>query len=345
MLPKIRTTLFRVLGPLCVLAVSGSAAWGANIFVTEMDLLSTVTQQGAVTSRGDFQLALDGGYKYRGELQFRYLNTDLEGTDQELRFYAARAELNDLAGSLDLVYWTGYFGTLGEGKHYAGPFYHYGGAFEYTGYYPLHGTGMALSWDVGVRGRAQTLVYQRKGSGTINSADLNLFLEGDALNFSLFTGVTEQVYRVGAQLQYLSDAARFYITAGHPAIEEGTTFAYDDLFVLIEQWFTVGSLNQVISVFSRPRVHYNPLLEDYVDTGARDDLDIHFDMYVSPPERSYLAGAEANLLLSGGNTTLLLSPHTEFFAGGVVWRMKLDFRILGEDRDFFTALLNVRTSF
>jgi len=161
MLRKTLTTLCRTLGAVCALAFAARAAQGANVLVTEMDLLSAVDRHGAIATRGDVTLALDGGYKYRAQLQLRYLNEDLEGTAGQLRFHAARAETGDPEEGLQLAYWTGYYDTLGKGEHYAGPYYHHDSPFDYQGYYPLYGTGMALSWNVGERGRAQTMVYQR----------------------------------------------------------------------------------------------------------------------------------------------------------------------------------------
>ena len=52
--------------------------FGANVLVSTMDLTTFFSQSGDLSTRGQFDLGFNGGYKYRAELAFEYLNKNLE---------------------------------------------------------------------------------------------------------------------------------------------------------------------------------------------------------------------------------------------------------------------------
>jgi hypothetical protein len=318
----------------------------ADVFITEMDLLSGISQQGEVSTWGDFTILLDGGYKYHGELMFRYLDTDLESPGSSLGFYGANATVKDMIGTMDFTYFTGYLTTLGLAEHYAGPLYHRIGGFEYRGLLPIHGTGMRAQWEMGERFEVGTLVYQRAGGATLNSADLIVSSVGDRARFDLFSGFTEGLWRVGTHLEYTSDMAKFYVTAGLPEIGGGNPVTLDSLYFLLEQWYTVGAWNQILSLFTRPPVHYNPAVSEYQATGATGDVDIHFDMFLEPADKLYAAGTALTLKLdSSQDTGIVLTPHAEIYTGGILWILRVNFDLGDSGSDLVNGLIGIRAAF
>jgi len=320
--------------------------FGANVFVTEMDLTSNINLRGEIDTRGDFEISYDGGYKYQGKLLFQYLNTDLENnTLPALSFYGAQASVKNIFQVLDLTYWTGYYGILGEGKHYKGHLYHRGG-FEYNGYLPVQGTGLVFSGNYYDRYGGQFFIYQRYGSSTVNSLDLNFSLNADPLLLKLFTGTTENVWRAGMQFIYLGDLTELYFTVGEPTIEMGNTITFDDFYFLLEEWFKMKNWNLILSIFSRPEVHYNYLERDYVVTGEKNDIDFNFDLNYEPETSYFSSGTELNIQTNSSESFgVYISPYISIFTSGVIWKVKVDFNLISEDRDLITAYLNVKASF
>ena len=258
-----------------LLIVPLSAAQGANVFVPLMDVTSRVDMQGEVETRGQFRISFDGGYKYQARLSFQYYNLHIEeDSSPSLLFDGAQATINDIFTFMDLTYWTGFYGILGEGAHYKGYLYHMDeSGFDYDGYLPVVGTGMVLGADFSSVYRGQLFVYQRYGSGWINSVDLTLGLNGDPLCFTLFLGASDQTYRAAAQIQYLGREVELYLTVGDPAIQSLNSLSYDDLYFLLEEWFLMKNWNLILSVFMRPDNHYNYELREFVDTNEENDID------------------------------------------------------------------------
>jgi hypothetical protein len=333
---------------LAVILFTGiQAIFGANVLVTNMDLTSNIDMKGAITTRGDFDLSFDGGYKYQGKLMLQYLNADIEGnTLPTLRFYGAQASVKNIFQFLDLTYWTGYYGILGKGKHYAGHLYHRNSGFEYNGYFPVQGTGLVFSTDYYEKYGAQFFIYQRYGGSTVNSIDLNFSLNAEPLYLKLFTGASENAWRSAVQCQLLGEFTDLYLTAGDPSIESGNTVTFDDFYFLLEEWFKMNRWNLILSVFSRPEVQYNYLTRDYLPTGEKNDIDFNFDLNYAPETSFFSGGSELNIQTNSNESFgVYVSPYISIFTSGVIWKVKIDFNILSENRDFITAYLNIQASF
>jgi hypothetical protein len=324
-----------------------SALFGANVLVPQMDLTSFINLKGEIATRGEFDLTFDGGYKYQGKLGFEYLNADLENnTAPSLIFDGAQASVNDLFKVLDLTYWTGYYGVIGEADHYKGHLYHREGGFDYDGYLPLLGTGIIMGTDYWERYGGKIYLYQRYGSNSINSLDLAFDLSFEPYFFSLLTGLTGEDFRLGLRARYLGDVTDFYITIGNPTIDGGRMFDYDNFYFLLEEWFRIKNWNLILSIFSRPKEHYNYLLRDYADTDEVNDIDFNFNLNYEPESSYFSAGGELNIQTNKTEEFgIFLSPYFSFITLGINWKVKVDFNILGESRDFVTAFLNVNASF
>jgi hypothetical protein len=337
----------RIVLLLSALLMATSTATAANISVSNMDLTTFFDQTGELQSRGDFDISLDGGYKYQGSLQFQYLNNDLEGDpDPSLRFYGASATVREVFRVMDFTYWTGYYTTLGEGDHYAGHLYHRSSGFEYNGYLPLQGTGLSLRFPSDRTNGGELFLYQRYGASRLNSLDFTLDFGSDPFSLALFTGVTESVYRLGGKLSYVGDVAEFYLTIGDPAIEDLGDVTYDDLYFLLEEWFNIGNWNLILSVFSRPKIHYDYIQRDYLPTGEVNDIDFNFDLNYEPATRYWAAGTELNLQSNKDEDLgVFISPYISLFTSGIVWKIKVDFNVSSETREFLTGYLDINASF
>jgi hypothetical protein len=324
-----------------------TTAYGANVFVTTMDVTSRINLEAEVVTRGQFQISYDGGYKYQGKLAFQYYNLDLENdTDPALKFDGAQASVNDVFHFLDITYYTGFYGILGEGKHYKGHLYHRDPGFDYDGYLPILGTGLIFGMNHYDMYSGQLFVYQRYGSDYINSLDIGFGLDKDPFIFSLFLGISDQIYRAGSQIKYLGDEVEFYLTVGNPTIEPGNRIEFDDFYFLMEEWFKLKNWNLILSVFTRPKNHYNYGSRDYVDTDERNDIDFNFNLNYAPAAKYFSTGGELNIQTNKLETLgVFFSPYISINSAGIIWKVKVDFNVLSESRDLVTAYLNIRASF
>jgi len=325
-----------------------SIATGANVFVTNMDLTSRINLDAEIETRGEFDISFDGGYKYQGKLLFQYYNTDLENdTTGVIKFDGAQASVKSILHFLDLTYWTGFYGILGEGKHYKGHLYHRSPGFDYNGYLPILGTGLVLGSSYYDLMSGKVFIYQRYGSTFIDSLDVSFSLSTfDYILLNLFTGITGSNYRVGIQVQYLGEDTEFYLTIGDPTIQAGRTVDFDDFYFLLEEWFKMGNWNLILSIFTRPQIHYNYNQRDYVATGERNDIDFNFDLNYEPEASYYSGGGELNIQTNKLETFgVSLSPYISIFTSGLTWKIKVDFNFLTQSRDFITAYLNIVASF
>jgi hypothetical protein len=332
---------------LSVTLAAAARAPAANIFVAEMDLTTFFDQNGELQSRGDFEISLDGGYKYRGNLMFQYLGNDLENDpDPSLRFYGANATARDVFGVMDFTYWTGYYTILGEGKHYAGHLYHRNSGFEYNGYLPLLGTGVSLLFPLGGASEGEFYLYQRYGSSRIDSLDVTLGRGSRPFRFALFAGVTANVYRLAGQVIWAGDVAEFYLTIGDPAIDDLGEVTYDDFYFLLEQWFNIGGWSLILSVFSRPDVAYDYIQRDYLPTNETNDIDFNFDLNFEPATKYWAVGTELNIQSNRDEELgVFISPYVDFFTSGIVWEIKVDVNVFSQVREPVTGYLNINASF
>jgi hypothetical protein len=291
-----RPPKFRIIMLLIIFTAAAGMCFGSNVFITNMDLTSRINLDAEIETRGLVDISFDGGYKYQGKLLFQYYNPDLENNSSgTILFDGAQASVLGIFKVLDVTYWTGYYGILGEGKHYKGHLYHRNPGFDYNGYYPVLGTGLILGTHYYDLLGGQIFTYQRYGSSYINSMDVNLWVDKGPITFSLFTGVSSSQYRIGAQFTYSGDITDLYLTAGYPTLEQGRQLNLDDMYLLLEEWFRIKNFNLILSVFTRPAVHYNYIYRKYMSTKEKNDVDFNFDLNYVPEGSNFSGGAELNL--------------------------------------------------
>lgn len=322
-------------------------SFGANVFITNMDLTSRINLQAQIETRGLVDISFEGGYKYQGKLLFQYYNPDIEhkrtGT---ILFDGAQASVLDIFKVLDITYWTGYYGILGEGNHYKGHLYHRDPGFDYNGYFPVLGTGIILASHYYDLVGGQLFTYQRYGSDYINSMDINFWVDNGPVTFSFFAGVSSSQYRIGTQFTYAGEVTDIYFTAGYLTLEQGRQLALDDVYLLLEEWFRMKNLNLILSVFTRPAIHYNYIDRNYVYTNEKNDIDFNFDLNYEPEASNFSGGAELNIQTNKLETLgIAVSPYVSIFTSGVTWKIKVDINVLTQSRDLLTAYLNIKASF
>ena len=321
-------------------------ACGANVFVPVFDLTSWVNADAKIETRADFGLTFDGGNKYQAEVTFKYYNLAVE-TDpaQAVLFDGANASVRDVLQFLDITYFTGFYETLGEGMHYKGHLYHRGG-FEYVGYYPVAGTGLLFTGHITERMAAGLSAYQRVGSEYIDSMDLTYSAGSDSLGFQLFTGVSSQVYRAGTMLTFSGNEIELSLTVGTLTIEEGRSITFDDFYFLAEEWFKMNRWDLWLSVFTRPRIHYDYVTRLYADTGETNDIDFNFDLSNTSKKGTFTTGGEFNIRTDSlDDLGVSFSPYISIFSSGLTWKIKVDLNLLSQSRDLFSAYLNLQSSF
>ena len=320
---------------------------GSNVFITNMDLTSRIKHQARIETRGLVDISFDGGYKYQGKLLFQYYNPDLEKNNAgTILFDGAQASVLDVFKVLDITYWTGYYGILGEGKHYKGHLYHREQGFDYNGYYPVLGTGVIFGSHYYDELGWQLFTYQRYGSNYINSMDVHFWVDKGPITFSFFPGVSSSQYRIGTQFIYKGEITDFYLTVGYPTLERGRQLNLDDVYMLMEEWFRIKNFNLILSVFTRPAVHYNYLDRIYEDTNEKNDIDFNFDLNYVPEGSNFSGGTELNIQTNKLETLgVAVSPYISIFTSGVTWKVKVDVNVISEYRDLLTAYLNITASF
>jgi hypothetical protein len=327
----------------CVVTV----AFGANVFVPTMDLTTRINLEAQLETRGEFQLSFDGGYKYQAKLLFQYYDTTLEDDNQSaLIFDGAQASIKDIFEIIDLTYFTGYYGVLGKGKFYKGHLYHPTQGFDYNGYLPIIGTGLIIGNSKKELFEGQVYLYQQYGMEYINACDLNLGLNLDPFTARLFLGLATGAPRIGTQLMYLGDETEIYLTVGDPSMPADNKVDFDDFYLLLEEWFKMGTWNLILSVFTRPSVHYNYIDRAYSPTNQANDLDFNFNLNYTPEGSIFSGGGELNIQTTSLEPLgVYLSPYITVYTSGVTWKVKVDFNLISQARDFITAYLNINASF
>jgi hypothetical protein len=334
--------------PILLFLTLASGAYGANVLVPNMSLTTFFDQDAELQTYGRFDLSFNGGYKYQAKVAFQYLNPTLE-TDNTpaIIFDGAQASIRRIFGVMDITYWTGYYGVIGEGDYYIGYTYHRVDGFEYRGYFPLLGTGGI----VGLRSKndrvgAKVYTYQWYGVEYLNSFDLEFNLNTDPLLFNTFVGKSDREWRAGLQFKYLGEAVGFYLTVGHLTLTTGNLLNFDELYFLLEQRLSVGNWNFIPSIFARPKYHYNHLTRSYLPTNEVNDIDFNFNLFYEPQTKKFALGGELNLQTNRVEEFgVYISPYVRFHTFGVNWQVKTDFNVLTEARPFFTGYIDINASF
>ena len=218
--------------------------------------------------------------------------------------------------------------------------------FDYNGYLPILGTGFIVGNSNPEVFEGRGFVYQQYGMNYINACDLLLGLNLDPFYAKLFLGVATSEYRIGTQLMWISDVTEIYLTIGNPRIAASDKMDFNDFYLLMEEWFKLENWNLILSVFSRPAFHYNYITRGYALTNETNDLDFNFNLNYAPEAGNFSTGGELNIQTNSQEPVgVYLSPYVSVYTAGVTWKVKLDFNLISQARDFITAYLNISASF
>ena len=159
-----RTIHKKVLGLLAALFILSSPLYGATINVPTLELMTRGFMQSGLfgfTSRGEFELQIEGGYKFGGRIALSYDSTNLEGSlaDVGVTFRSAGIEIRQLGGlPLALSFFVGeddkfcsadafprLFGTAQISTRYRG-FFYFPDSIIYDGIHQVRGTGFVADF-------------------------------------------------------------------------------------------------------------------------------------------------------------------------------------------------------
>ncbi len=331
-------------------------SFAANIFIPSLELTSKLYPSSIVQTRVAFQLMLEGGYKYGGKLFLASYNTDLERSIVPvITFDGAQVTVRDIFNVIDFTYWTGYYDILGEGKHYKGYLYHWDeNGFDYNGYRPILGTGFIVGAHYYDILEGKIFVYRRMGTVYFNSIDLTFNVDIDPIIGRVFLGLSDDdeevgpnpIFRFGLQFIYFGDSTESYITIGVPDYAIGDLIGFDKFYLLVEQWFMFSNFNIILSIFSRPDVHYNFLSRDYISTGEINDIDFNLDLNYEPEAQFFSLGAAVNVQTNSFEPFgLFVSPYINIFTSGLAWKIKMDINIISQRAEVVTGFVSASISF
>jgi hypothetical protein len=352
---------------LWILLILPVAGFSANIVVPTMEMIthgSTVGNVFQLQSYGNFDLEIQGGYKFGGKISIGLQNdTDLEnmsstpgGTSStSLNFLGASMTVRDVfSAPLNISYFVGQsdivcsgegfalFGTAPIMTRYRGFLY-----FPninplvspiYDGIHQVQGTGVKLEYIP----RADSLSFDGyfyedthwPGFTTLGnySGDLRILYNTDMIKLEGFLGGTYAgsapvgLYRGGILFYATNNAVEFLAQVGIPRWDPtAETFGVNLFYILVEQRLHMGVISIVPTFFWHPS-SYNQL-SYAAEVGA---FDVNLNIYYDEQAKSSLqGGAEGNFRFqsSAGTFQWTVSPWMGFTTAGILWSVKVNFNL------------------
>jgi hypothetical protein len=329
--------------PFLILAVLLAGAMtlpAADLTIPELELITRGTWEGSsvrLTTRGQSEFKVSGGYKFGGSLFFGFKSNDLSysgdappdygdysddvaylgdlssflGNNTYLQFQGAHIVYRDLLPSTDLTYFTGrndrfasgelfpeYFGSAPLATRFQG--FLYFPENEYRGIHTVNGTGVELSSSFGTDWSLTSLYFYQDGhlGAGKYSGDLSFAMDLGDLKLETFLGGS---FPSGSYGVYRGGMLFYY----HPS-DKGEFFAQ----VGVPYWQPPArfSIDNVYFLFE-PRVHFDPVSimltlfwhpEYYLmeTTGDLGSADIHLNFRVGDPtENPLTGGVETNFTI------------------------------------------------
>lgn len=376
------TRLFSVL----LLALVASAGYSANVSIPLFRLLTRgIVEDGvfSLNTRADMDIALEGGFKFGGRVEFALLNNDLEADyalgetydaealraalSRTLTFKSAQVIVREAFGTpMELTYFTGETDTIASGNRFpelfgAAPFttdftgyVYFPTGVLYEGIHAVSGTGFKLSTNQLLE-RLQLIgyLYQDAWLGSGNySADLRLLFNTERLKLEYFVGGSFPqgpygVYRSGLMLFYTTgEGGEFFTQIGVPRYVPGEDGALtiDHFYFLFEPRVSLGLLSIVLTLFWHPEYY---LLTETNEDGAVD-INVKF-LFGDRLEAQIRGGIENRIALrpdSPTQLTAVASPFLEINTSGVLWDFKVNAQLFPWNlSDMFEGFIGIRTEF
>jgi hypothetical protein len=339
-------------------------AFPANIVVPTMEMIthgSTVGNSFVLQTYGNFNLEVQGGYKFGGSISVGLLNDiDLENaagslTPKPFNFLGASIIMRDVFSvPVNITYFLGQMDIIGSGEgfsefgsapimtRYRGFLYFPSTDLSlspiYDGIYQVQGTGAkveyiplpeTLSLDLYMYEDTHSPGFTTLGN---YSSDLRVLFNTPLVKLEGFLGASYALtspaglYRGGLMFYATNSAVDFMAQIGIPKWDPKIdTFGINLFYILLEQRLHMGVVSIVPTFFWHP-AYYN---QAYY-AGEVGSFDVNMNVYYDNPALTNLqAGLESNFRFqsSAGTWATRLSPWVGFTTSGILWNVKLDFNL------------------
>jgi hypothetical protein len=374
-------TARRFTGPLVAVTFLFAASLlpAANLLVPSLELVTRGFMNAGtfeLASMGDFDLAIEGGYKFGGSIGFSYIdaNASLEDDDPDDRLtfdginiivrdvFKLPLSLSWFVGTYD-VFASGSefpvsFGTAEIASAYSG-FMYFPTGVQYDGIHQVKGTGLRIS-SMPVPDKLLLLLYLYQDSWFLDgigdfepghwSADMRVLANLAAIKLEGFLGwsyVPTAVagwFRAGVLFHASMKSIEVLAELGLPKWDPvADPFSINLFSLLFEPRLHLGLFNVAATFFWHPEYYHQ---EETLELGT---FDVNLNLFFGDLSKTTtFGGLEGNLDFDSVSGTFLfkLAPYVSFATPGAVWKIKVNTKLLPFDMsDMFEGFVGVRASF
>jgi hypothetical protein len=357
----------------------------ANLVVPSLELVTRGFMNAGTFELGsvaDFDLVVEGGYKFGGSIGLSYTDASLEDpaiTDR-VAFDGASVVVRDVFGiPLSLAWFIGTYDVLASGSEfpvtfgtaeiassYRGYMYFPDPATpQYDGIHQVKGTGMRISAIPVPDTLLLSLYLYQDGWFTSGfdpdltphfdpghfAADLRVLANLPAIKLEGFLGVSSVPssvagwYRAGVLFHASMKSLEVLAELGLPKWDPvaDTPFSINLFSMLLEPRLHLGLFNAAATFFWHPGWYHQAL------TGELGTFDVNLNLYLGDLTKTLtLGGLEGNLGFDSGSGAfdLKLAPYLSFATPGAVWKIKVDAKLLPFDpADLIEVFVGIRSNF
>jgi len=365
-----KTSFLKVLVLVPLLLFAATAVFGADLLVPKMELITRGYIENSsftLATRGNFDLAVAGGYKFGGRLVFTTESDHLEDITDEgtIQFKAASVTLRDIFTlPLDISYFVGSIETLWSGDifperygtkqiatKYRGYTY-FPESIQYDGISDIYGTGMKFDASFSDRFGAAAYLYQDSylGDGKY-SADIRTLLNLELLKLEAFIGSSFPMssfgyYRFGLFLFVETGSGGEFLTQiGIPKYDPYTDpFNINLFYFLFEPRVRINIFSIILTLFWHPGYY------QFEETNEIGSVDMNINFFVGDPEKYPVSGGlESSLKFSTTSTEqfqAIISPYFSAVTSGVLWDIKINTKVFPFNiEDLFEIFIGIKAEF
>ncbi len=350
--------LFLIALPLLLL--TAGHVFSANITVPYLELITRGQMNNGLyelSTRGEMDLLVEGGYKFGGRVTLNYKSTSLEDyiKSSSLAFKGASIIIRKLFSiPLNFSYFVGendtfcsgsdfstIFGSIPITTQYSGYIYFPEGII-YDGIYTISGTGLKFSLLPSGNFLYSLYLYQDSNithsvNGTESvwlghySADFRTMINFKNLKIEAFAGATFPIstfgyYRGGLLFYSASEGVEFLTQIGIPRWDPAKDlFGIKLFYLLFEPRVHMGLFSIIPTFFWHPGYYLQK------ETNELGSFDVNINFLLGDPQKTPVSGGfESNLSFSTTGTQqfrVKASPYISLITQGVVWKLKVNAQI------------------
>ncbi|MCX7030394.1 MAG: hypothetical protein NTU62_09775 [Spirochaetes bacterium] len=375
-------TARRFAGHLLALALLMAASLlpAANLVVPSLEIITRGFMNAGtfeLASNGEFDLVVEGGYKFLGRIALSYIDSSLEDDDNadRLAFDGANITVRDVFKlPLSLTWFVGSYDVLASGSEFPVSFgtaeiaTAYRGLMyfpdpscvQYDGIHQVKGTGIRLS-SMLVPDKLQLSAYLYQDSwfldGSLDfepghwSADLRVLANLASIKLEGFLGVSAVPasvagwYRAGVLFHAASKSIEVLAELGLPKWDPvaDSPFSINLFSMLVEPRLHLGLFNVAATFFWHPAYYHQ------VETFELGTFDVNLNLFFGDLSKTLtLGGLEGNLVFdsTSGTFSFKLAPYISFTTPGAVWKIKVNTKLWPFDTsDLLEGFVGIRASF